>query len=423
MRALDAARIAAIIIPMPATIPSLPLTRYRSKPATSSLPPGKINPNGGAYGAGLISGVSIVAGGEAEGHGQWIDSEFLSQVAAAINASPGGVKSRFAHPSLSGDGLGTALGRARNAKVDGDRVIADLHLLESAQETPDGDLASYVMGLAGEDAQLFGVSIAFVRDKNAESAFHSSRLDADGKFRSPDEKNTRNLPHVRLKRLTAADVVDEPAANPSGLFSGGQVSVEWENAVLYVLGQGDRPQSWSAAESGLDLDRARMFVSRILDAKGISMAVETPTPTPTAAVTKQAESPSPTIEQLEEAMPGAPAELVLLAAKSKDTIEQALRRYNAHLVAAQKQASDAIAALSASPPTGAVRAVSRGAAAQPAGFASPPATSDPLNLETTDDESIKAAWESIDPPLRKSFGSVGAYKAFILNRHKIKGVA
>ena len=177
--------------------------------------------DGGEFGAGLIKGAAAITRGEALGHEMWIDRTMLEQTRDAINSADKGIKSRFTHPSLSGDGLGKALGRYRNAEIQGDIVYADLHVFQSAHETPDGDLADYVMGLAEEDPEAFGNSISFRPDFGAEEEFQGKHSDEDGRFQSPDSDNKKNLPHARLAELRAVDAVDSPAANPNGLFHRG----------------------------------------------------------------------------------------------------------------------------------------------------------------------------------------------------------
>ena len=192
----------------------------------------------------------------------------LQQTADAINANELGSKSRFTHPSLSGDGLGKFLGRFTNAVVDGDRVRADLHIAESAHSTPEGNLADYVMTLAETDPEAFGSSIAFAYDMEAEEEF----VIANGgeQFVSPDPDNQSNLPHARLKKLRAVDVVDTPAANPTGLFHSGQeIATEADALLAYALGLSDaRPES---NEFDIDPDRLSGFVLRFFDRHGVSL--------------------------------------------------------------------------------------------------------------------------------------------------------
>jgi len=239
-----------------------------------------IEPDGGAYSAGLIRGAAVITRGEARGHDMWIDETMIKQVSLAINAAGQGVKSRFTHPSLSGDGLGHGLGRYRKASVDGDIVRADLHVFESAHKTPDGDLADYVLTLAREDPESFGNSIAFEPDIGAEEEFRGKHSDEDGIFQSPDPDNTKGYAHVRLFDLRAVDAVDEPAANPDGLFHrGDEIAFLADGWLEYVLGlSGERP-----AEQlfGIDDNRIRAYVARYFERTGLVVCTAKPEgPTP-----------------------------------------------------------------------------------------------------------------------------------------------
>ena len=229
-----------------------------------------IDPQGGYYGAGLIRGVSVITEGEASGHDMWIDSVFTQDVADAINTSSDGVKARFTHPGLSGDGLGKMLGRVKDASVVGGRVLGDMHIMPSAHETPDGDLAAYVMKLAEDDPTAFGVSISFQSDLDAEAAFCDEHLGKGGDFVSPDKANAKNHPHARLFDLRAADVVDDPAANPDGLFHRGQeIAQEAEAVLCYSFGLSDTPPV--TREFDIDPDRISGFVKRFLNTHGLEV--------------------------------------------------------------------------------------------------------------------------------------------------------
>lgn len=195
-----------------------PETHFRSQP-TRAAPMGV--DDGGQP---VVRGFSVITKGEALGHSLFVDDAFLDAVveagAEAESRGKRGLKSRFAHPAMLTDSIGTLLGRVKSFRRDGDQVRADLHLAESARRSPKGDLAAYLTALAKEDPEAFGASIVFTRDLAAEEAFASAHADEDsGRFRSPDSTNTHNLRHVRLKALHAADFVDDPAANPAGVFS------------------------------------------------------------------------------------------------------------------------------------------------------------------------------------------------------------
>lgn len=227
----------------------------------------RVERDGGQYGFGIIRGVSVITRGEALGHEMWIDSEFLGEVAAAIQ--DGGTKARFTHPGLSSDGVGTKLGRFYNATIAGDQVFADLHFQEAATKTPDGDLADYVMTLAEETPEDFGLSIAFDVDIDAMEQFKSDNTD-EGIWISPDELNSNNFDHVRLHRLRAGDVVDSPAANPAGLFQEGQEAAQQgEKLAEYILGlTDDKPET---SMFGVDADRAKQFFARFLSRHELSV--------------------------------------------------------------------------------------------------------------------------------------------------------
>lgn len=237
-----------------------------------------IDRNGGKFGAGLIRGFAVITRGEALGHGVWIDGEFLDQVAAQINSGDG-VRARFTHPGMSGDGLGKKLGRVRNARRDGDVVRGDLHFSQTAHKTPDGDLASYVMDLAEEDPQVFGASIAFSADEAAEDGF-ILKHGGHGTFKSPDLRNAKNLPHARLSELRATDIVDEPAANPSGMFGRGQeIPSEADRLFAYALGLTNEAPDLSAL-GDVHPDRVRGFLARFLDNRGLVVRSDAKTSPP-----------------------------------------------------------------------------------------------------------------------------------------------
>lgn len=244
---------------------------YRASVARGLGSEGKaVDRNGGRYGQGVIYKSAVITRGEALGHDAWIDAEMLSQVADAMNDSDKGIKARFTHPSMSGDGMGKYLGRFDNAYVDGDVVRADLHFAEAGHKTPDGDLASYVMDLAEEDPEAFGISIVFEHDIGEMMAFVAEHTDAEGDFISPDPENDKNYEHVRLSKLRASDVVDEPAANPEGLFHrGGDIPGDADRLLSYAFGVGEIDAT--SNQFNIDPDRARGFATRWLDQHGLTL--------------------------------------------------------------------------------------------------------------------------------------------------------
>jgi len=250
-------------------------TRFRGPVARGA---GRVDREGGRNQAGLIHAAAVITRGEAFGHCLWIDHHFLRQARDAINAAAQGIKARFTHPDMSSDGLGTLLGRFRDAHISADVVRGDLHLARAAHNSPDGDLAAYIMDLAEEDPSAFGESISFYRDARAERAFmldNGATEDDDGHldpggFTSPDERNTENLPHARLAQLLAVDTVDDPAANPAGLFHRGQeLAQEADALAAYALGLTREPPE--LVTLSVDADRVAGFVHRFLTSHGLTI--------------------------------------------------------------------------------------------------------------------------------------------------------
>lgn len=160
---------------------------------------------------GKIQGVAVATEGLAVGHNVYLDSDFIKDVARMGNERGLGLKARFGHPSMSSDAVGTFAGRFNNFRVVNDIVRADLDLAESARKSPNGDLKEYILSLAAESPDMFGISIVFTPGKEFQKDDNGKIFDS-GLFEN--DKKT----FIEIKNLHAADVVDEPAAN-TGLFS------------------------------------------------------------------------------------------------------------------------------------------------------------------------------------------------------------
>jgi hypothetical protein len=182
---------------------------------------------------GIIYGVILAEEGpfKSEGRGEF-DRQAIRSIVRLAKDRPGGLKSRFAHPSLSNDGLGKYLGRfhdhrsdmiLREAGRDADgrplqkellAAKADLYLDKTALEEPIGGgkpLGIYVMDLAESDPDAFGTSLVLKTDQEM-------RLDKQGRPLKDD--NGDDLPPLwRPKSLHASDVVDTGDATNSFLSS------------------------------------------------------------------------------------------------------------------------------------------------------------------------------------------------------------
>lgn len=241
----------------------------------------------------IIYGASLMQVGDLNDSRPWtVDAETLQQAEHFANQSKGGMKARYTHPNMSNDGMGSYLGRWRNVTVDGDTLRGDLHIAESAFNSPNGDLATYVMDLADEDPEAFGVSLAPRLDSKA-----MEKLEAKDK-RTP----------IRFSALRAADIVDEPAATRGGLFSIEKVDLRllpFQATMLLDAYFGD-------AEPSVIEGRVSSFLAKYLRTKGHDMSTETAPAEATEEVTTTettdtalAEQPE-TVTTTEPAQPEAP---------------------------------------------------------------------------------------------------------------------
>lgn len=244
-----------------------PLRRYRSLPLRGGMP--KADHKGGMYGAGLIPGAAAITLGEAIGHDQWADSDAVDKVVELGNRSPKGVKVHYAHSSLSGDGIGSQLGRMKNFRREGDKAVGDVHFSRASHRTPDGDLSGYVMDKTDEDPEAIGLSIVFEHDNEAEQAFAKEHT-KNGRFSSPDDGNSKNYRHIRLASLPAVDFVGDPAANPGGLFGkGNAIATEADRICEYALGLStERP---TLQHFSVDAERLAQYAARFLNSHNLEL--------------------------------------------------------------------------------------------------------------------------------------------------------
>lgn len=150
----------------------------------------------------MIYGAKIIELGQINDPRGWVvDEATLAQVSELMAQPNKGLKARYTHSAALGqDGLQTHLGRWVNPRIEGSTVRADLKLSEAATKSPSGNLVEYVMSLAEEDPESFGVSVAGMLSRDMFEA------ESDEVF-------------VRFSRLWSADVVGDPAATRGGLFN------------------------------------------------------------------------------------------------------------------------------------------------------------------------------------------------------------
>ena len=164
---------------------------------------------------GTLRNVSFISRGPAIGHKAWVGDELLQlvvddttlqQAFDSLKPKTKGVKSRVGHP-LFEDGILSRIGRSSVKMLDlkAGKVRGDLKLGDYSKSTPKGDLWTYVLGLTQEEGDDVGLSIIF------EPAPSEKTTTADG----------FSVVAARVRNVLAVDLVDDPAANPDGLFSRG----------------------------------------------------------------------------------------------------------------------------------------------------------------------------------------------------------
>ena len=137
--------------------------------------------------AATIKNVSVITVGEARGHGMQIDAQTLLQVKAAAETYVGGLKVKTDHYT----GFNEIVGALKNFTIDGEQLRADLFLLKNH------DATARIIEMAELMPDTFGLSISF----------------------SGEHEESGETVLARCSEIYSADLVDTPAANPTGLFS------------------------------------------------------------------------------------------------------------------------------------------------------------------------------------------------------------
>ena len=147
-----------------------------------------------------LGGVSILEVGEAKGHDLFVDKTSLETALKIMQKAKNGVKIKMNH----GSGLEAVCGFARNPRIEGDKLVADLRLLRNSPHY------GLIKEMASEAPDQFGISLAFVNESET----------IDGKD------------YIRPQSIASADLVSSPAAT-NGLF---EEMVKFMEKLGYVSG-------------------------------------------------------------------------------------------------------------------------------------------------------------------------------------------
>ena len=147
-----------------------------------------------------LGGVSILEVGEAKGHDLFVDKISLETALKLMKGARNGIKVKINH----GSGLESVVAFARNPRIEGDKLVADLRLLRNSPHY------GLIKEMASEAPDQFGVSLAFVNESET----------INGKD------------YIRPQSIASADLVSSPAAT-NGLF---EEMVKFMEKLGYVSG-------------------------------------------------------------------------------------------------------------------------------------------------------------------------------------------
>ena len=143
--------------------------------------------------AGIISGVSVITAGECAGKhaGTFVDQKTLSQLLALASGFKDGVKVKLSVAKEHDGSVGQIIGSLKAFRIDGDNLRADLHLLKSDENF------GKIVEMSSKMPEAFGLSVVVPN--------HYEKVNGRQTLRPTD--------------IFSVDLVEEPAANKTGLFS------------------------------------------------------------------------------------------------------------------------------------------------------------------------------------------------------------
>ena len=150
--------------------------------------------------SGVISGVSVITIGECAGkhEGTWVDETTLSQLLTLAKTFKDGVKVKLSQNKEHDGSVGQIIGTLKNFQIAGQHLRADLHLLKSDEQY------AKILEMSALMPEAFGLSVVVP---------HNYEKSGKKQFLRPTD-------------IFSVDLVEQPAANNSGLFSANPMSKE-----------------------------------------------------------------------------------------------------------------------------------------------------------------------------------------------------
>jgi hypothetical protein len=190
------------------------------------------------------------------------------------------------------------VGRLVNFRIEDEKVLADLQLF---QTSPRRD---FILELATKTPEAFGLSISF-----------------EGK---PQDVN--GAAYARCTRLRSVDLVDEPAANPDGLF---EAPVDDAQTSETPMKEEPKPEAMAEAPAPTVEERLATVEASISEIKGML----------TALLTEETTEAPETEVEVEKEMPAA------MSAKAEEVAGAAFEAVEEKILGAVETKFEALAAL------------------------------------------------------------------------------
>lgn len=200
--------------------------RLRTAPAAAPAPLRIDRDNRMIYGV-----TAMLANAEALGHGIMTDMKTLQMMVALADAKQyqrgqlGKIYGHWGHIGMSENATGKKIFEASNFRIEGDRLIHDLKILDSARLSPvfSRDPAQYIFEIAENNPVEMGESVVILTDfvwttpDGLEHPATDDWGDPDMDTR-PDDALTE-LPLMRPVEFYHVDMVNEGALTYDGMFS------------------------------------------------------------------------------------------------------------------------------------------------------------------------------------------------------------
>lgn len=158
--------------------------------------------------AGVLRGVSVITEGVAKGHGMIVDSVTLEQVKACAETYVDGLRVKMDHYT----GIDAMVGVLRDFVIDGIQLRADLHLIKSHEDFKK------ILEMAETIPGSFGLSISFSGECEEVEIPSDDSEEAEPNSGELPSSSTARTQAARCMEIYSCDIVDQPAANPTGLF-------------------------------------------------------------------------------------------------------------------------------------------------------------------------------------------------------------